>query len=194
MPEYKFGKQTEPIDFEKFESVMENGRFVKERKHKSFLVFLYWFGVRRSEALERVKEDFEVKDETLIVNAPAKKHGMRPFLEAPLDLPFIDLIVDQVGRTPKGERVWPFSSVTAWRIVKRVMPKHYPHFFRLNRATKFLDDPNTTIPEMRAWFGWKTTKAVDSYIGISRRYIRRQSSRLMREVKKARRTSHDASR
>ena len=55
----------------------------------------------------------------------------------------------------------------------------------LNRATKFLDDPSTTIPEMKAWFGWRATKAVDNYIEISKRYIRRQSSRLRGEIKES---------
>lgn len=52
-------------------------------------------------------------------------------------------------------------------------------------ATKFLDDPSTTIAEMKAWFGWKTTKTIDDYVGYSKRHICRQSSRLRREVKKS---------
>ena len=43
---YKYGKQTTPIDFQTFSSIMENGKFVKPLRDKSFLAFLYWFGVR----------------------------------------------------------------------------------------------------------------------------------------------------
>lgn len=184
---YKYGKQTDPIDFKEFESIMDQGHFVHKRRDKSFLAFLYWFGVRRSEALERVKEDFRVKDGLLIVNAPAKKGGEREPLEVPADFPYVGLIIEQVQKTRRTlanptRRVWNISSPTAWRIVKRVFPKHYPHYFRLNRATRFLEDPTTTLPEMMAWFGWKAAKTVDPYIGYSRRHIRRQRERLAREL------------
>jgi len=184
---YKFGKQTEPIEFEMFKKVMEKGTFKKGLSHRSYLAFLYWFGVRRSEGLERTREDFKTKDGLLIVNAPAKKGGDREPLEVPVNYPFVGLIIAQVNKTRRTltnptRRVWNFSAATAWRIVKRVMPKHYPHFFRLNRATKFLEDPETTIPEMKAWFGWKTASSVDPYIGHSKRYIHKQRERLAREL------------
>ncbi len=183
MPEYKYGKQTKPIDFPTFRKMMKKlNSSVKPLRDKSLLAFLYWFGVRRAEALERVKEDFTVKDKRLIVDATPKKGGKRPPLEIDTDLPYVDLIAEQVEKTPPGSKVWSVSPTTAWRIVKRASKKHYPHFFRLNRATKFLDDPSTTIPEMKAWFGWKTTKTIDDYIGYSKRHIRRQSSRLRREI------------
>ena len=99
----------------------------------------------------------------------------------------VQVIVKKVNKTRRTlvnptRRVWNISGPTAWRIVKRVMPKHYPHFFRLNRATRFLEDPETTIPEMMAWFGWKASKTVDPYIGYSRRHIRKQRERLAREL------------
>ncbi len=186
---YKHGKQTEPIDFQTFKTILDNGNFVRarEKRDKSFLAFLYWFGVRRSEALERVKEDFKIKDGLLIVDCPPKKGGSREPLEVPADYPYVDLIVErvQIVRRTLGnptKRIWNISGPTAWRIVKRVMPKHYPHYFRLNRATRFLEDPTTTLPEMMAWFGWRASKTVDPYIGYSRRHVRKQRQRLAREL------------
>lgn len=184
---YKYGKQTNPIDFQTFKKLMDNGKFVEPLRDKSFLAFLYWFGVRRAEALERVKGDFKIKDGLLIVNATPKKGGEREPLEVPVDYPYVDLIIKQLNKTRRTlanptRRVWNISGPTAWRIVKRVMPKHYPHFFRLNRATRFLEDPTTTLPEMMAWFGWKAAKTIDPYIGYSRRHIRKQRERLGREL------------
>ena len=188
---YKYGKQTSPIDFQTFCNIVEEGekqnKFVSLLRDKSFLAFLYWFGVRRAEALERVNEDFKIKDGLLIVDATPKKGGEREPLEIPIDYPYVDLIIKQLNKTRRTlrnptKRVWNMSPQTAWRIVKRVMPKHYPHYFRLNRATRFLEDPNTTIPEMIAWFGWKVSKTVDPYIGYSRRHIRTQRERLAREL------------
>jgi len=182
-PQYKHGKQTSPIEFKVFDKAMREGYFT-QRSHRSFSAFLYWFGVRRSEVLERVKEDFEVKDNVLIVDCPAKKGGYRELLEISVDLPYVNLIIEQVHRTLPRQRVWKFSHTTAWKIVKRSMgEKFYPHFFRLNRATRFLEDPTTTIPEMKAWFGWKSTGTIDTYIGVSRRHIRKQADRLKQEVK-----------
>ena len=190
LPKYKHGKITTPIDFKTFKDAMENGKFVKSKmlSHKSFLAFLYWFGVRKAEALERTKEDFLIKDGLVIVDATPKKGGEREPLEVPVDYPYVDLIIEKVRVTRcdpenKEGRVWNFSSRTAINIVKRAMgDRYYPHFFRLNRATRFLEDPTTTLPEMKAWFGWKAAKTVDPYIGHSRRYIRRQRERLKREL------------
>jgi len=190
LPSYKYGKITAPIDFQTFRDAMENGRFAKGKalSHKSFLAFLYWFGVRKAEALERTKEDFLITDGLLIVNARPKKGGERESLEIPVDYPYADLIIENVKRTrhsPRNEdgRVWDFSPRTAINIVKRALgDRYYPHFFRLNRATRFLEDPTTTLPEMKAWFGWRAAKTVDPYIGYSRRHIRRQRERLRREL------------
>jgi hypothetical protein len=122
---------------------MENGKFVKSKmlSHKSFLTFLYWFGVRKAEALERTKEDFIIKDGLLIVDAVLKKGGEREPLEVSVDYPYVDLIVEKIERTRRSfrneeSRVWNFYARTAINIVKRATgDRYYPHFFRLNRAT-----------------------------------------------------------
>jgi len=144
--------------------------------------------VRKAEALERTTEDFLFKDGLLIVNATPKKGGEREPLEVLVDYPYVDLIITKVEQTRRNSenkegRVWDFSPRTAINIVKRVMgDRYYPHFFRLNRATRFLEDPTTTLPEMKAWFGWKAAKTVDPYIGYSRRHIRTQRQRLKKEL------------
>ena len=185
MPRYKHGKQTAPIDFQTFKRAMEKVTFEKRNRtsYMSFVAFLYWFGPRKSEALERVKEDFVIKDALLIVDCPAKKGGKREPLEIPVDYPYVALILKQVQKATAKQPIWTFSPRTAITIVKRVMgEKYYPHFFRLNRATRFLEDPTCTLPEMLAWFGWKASKTVDPYIGYSRRHIHRQRKRLGREL------------
>ena len=95
---------------------------------------------------------------------------------------FILKQVEKAKREHK-EKVWDFSPKTAWLIVKRAMgDEYYHHFFRLNRATRFLDDPETTLPEMKAWFGWKRSDSVDPYIGYSRRHVRKMSDKLEQEL------------
>jgi len=180
---YKHGKQKELIDFNAFQEMMENDNFKKGDCHRSFLAFLYWFGTRRKGALERKREDFHVQNGILFVKVePLKRGEPSSPLEIDVDMLYVDLILNQVTKTLEGERVWQFSKVTAWRIVKRVDQKKYPHFFRLNRCTRMLDDPEATISKIKAWFHWKTTKTFDSYIGLSRRHVRAGRKRLRQEL------------
>ena len=172
MGKYQHGKQKRPIDYEVFANIMEKGYFAKPKTHKSFLAFLYYTGVRVSEALELTKENFTITDSALIVEVPAKKRGIErgPF-ELSRNLPYVELIIEQVRKTrrsksnPKG-KVWNISRTTAWRIVKRVMPKHYPHFFRLNRCVHFLSTPGISLEEVRNWFAWRRMETLNEYLGI----------------------------
>jgi len=90
----------------------------------------------------------------------------------------VNLIVERVEKTRKGRRVFPFKEWTAWNIVKRVAPKKYPHFFRLNRTVKFLNNPNVTLDEIRQWMAWKKIDTVNNYLGYSERTIGKLSEEL----------------
>ena len=62
-PIYKHGKQTDTIDLEFMKRCMnKKGAFKNPLRDKSFLALLYWTGVRKSEAYERVKEDFKITE------------------------------------------------------------------------------------------------------------------------------------
>ena len=185
MPIYKHGKQTDTIDFKVFENRMENAGCYNPLRDKSFVALLYWVGCRKSEAYERVKEDFEIDNEKVTVDFhQRKKNGLEtPPIELPRDLPFVNLIVKQIQNTPPKRRVWDIGSTTAWSLVKNILgDKYYPHFLRLNRITRMFDDPTTTIPEAKSWTGIKTTKALDHYIGYSKRRMRKGIVRLRKEI------------
>lgn len=182
-PKYKDGKQLVQLEFKEFREAMENRKnFVKPLRDRAWLSLLYWTGVRKIEALNTRKEDYKVQDEILIINAPPVKGGFRLELEINVNLPYVDLIIQLVNRTKKGKRVFKMNPWTGWKIIKRVFPKKYPHFFRLNRATRFLDDPDTSTTEMLSWFGWRSIRTIDRYIGYSKRGVKRQSKRLSKEV------------
>jgi len=186
MPKYKQGKQTDTIDLEFLhERMRKEGIFKQPLRDRSFLALLYWTGVRKSEAYERVKEDFGITETDLVIDFhQRKKKGLEVSpLEIPLDLPYVELIVERVTKTRASRRVWVISGVTAWRIVKRALgEKYYPHFLRLNRITRMFDDPTTTIPEAKSWTGIKTAKALDVYIGYSKRRMEKGKERLRREI------------
>ena len=188
---YKGGKQTKTIDFETFQRGIESARFTQPLRDRSYLAFLYWSGVRKSEAYERVKQDFEVKNNILFCQVPAKKGGERGGpLRVPLGLPYVNLIIKRIELTrlrwhpelkTQDEWVWPLSDTTAWRIIKRVFPKLYPHFFRLNRAVLFCQNPETSNVDVKSWFGWRSSKTIDYYMGVSERSMIRMGRRLKAE-------------
>jgi len=188
---YKDGKRTKAIDFETFSKGMNSDKFTHKLRDRSYLAFLYWSGVRRSEAYERVREDFSIKNGFLFVNVPAKKHGERGGdLRIPVNLPFVDLILERLEKTRlrwhpelkrKGRFLWPISDTTAWRIVKGPFPDLYPHFFRLNRATIFCSQPDTSTVDVRSWFGWKSEKTIQYYMGVSERSMIRMGNKLKAE-------------
>lgn len=187
MPTYKYGKQTDTLEFQTFKKQMDRVRCQESLRDKSFVALLYWVGCRKSEAYERVLEDFKffLSPERLAIDFhQRKKNGLEtPPIELPLDLPFVDLIFKQLERTKPSERVWKIGSTTAWTIVKNILgEKYYPHFLRLNRITRMWDDPTTTVPEVKSWTGIKTTKAMDTYIGYSKRRMQKGVVRLRREI------------
>jgi len=185
LPKYKHGKQTDTIDFETFRNRMEKGICYDPLRDKSFIALLYWVGCRKSEAYERLREDFEITEDTLSVEFhQRKKDGLKtPPIELPRDLPYVNLIAKQVENTSLEKRVWNIGSTTAWSIAKNILgDKYYPHFLRLNRITRMFDDPTTTIPEAKSWTGIKTAKALDHYIGYSKRRLQKGVDRLRKEI------------
>jgi len=182
IPQYKYGKQTTPIDFKTFDRLMKAGLFCAGDYHRSFLALLYWLGIRVSTALELKRESFTITPDILFVKIPRKKRGLdRGPLELAREWPYVDLIMHQLKGTPPESYIWNFCRTTAWLIVKRVSPKKYPHYFRLNRATQMLDQ-HATIPEMKHHFGWKRTTTIDSYIGYSRQHSRQAREHIGKEV------------
>jgi len=115
-----------------------------------------------------LKEDFEI-DRTrnvLSVNLKPVKRGKRIApLELPLDLPYMDLILEQWRKTKKEEKIWKFSPWQVWNIVKKASGgRLYPHAFRFSKATLFARDPNIAVSDMQYWFGWARASTADRYI------------------------------
>lgn len=182
MPLYKHGKNTTPIQFSYFKKCLETVDFPKFSKirNKSLLAILFYTGCRVSQALSLRREDIIIQNGYMTFRLKPQKKGREATVKISLSLPYAKDILRQVKKTGKGERIWNISRQTVWSLTKAVFgPKYYPHFFRLNRATHFLEDSTTTLPEMLAWFSWKSAKTVDSYIGFCGRYTDRQASRLM---------------
>lgn len=179
MSKYKFGKQKKTLEPDAFSEIMLKGKFANIT-HRAFLVILYYVGCRVSELLKVTVEDFYIKDNNLHVDILASKQGVeRPTFTLPLKLPHMEWVYTVLKKTKKkpGTLVFPFSRQTAWRIVKRVMPEHYPHFFRLNRVVSFLD---LKMPQnkIRIWMGWNRIETINNYLGYSKGTIEELSEGL----------------
>jgi len=183
MPRYKHGKVKEPMGLAMFKQAMQSAEWLP-RNQRAFLVLLYWTGARVSELLGLKRHHFNIENGNLVINIIPLKGGERPPLQVPVDLPFMRIVLEELKSELRYGRLFPFTRQTAWAIVKAVFPKLYPHYFRLNRATTFLEDSTTTVPEMQTWFGWRSVRTIDSYIGLSKRYIERQAARLRKEASK----------
>lgn len=121
MGSYKHGKPNEEMDVEELRRAIEKGSFTKPFLHKSYVAALFWIGAKRTEPLQVRKEDVQLKDGALHVTIPAFKHGERGGeIVLPLSWYGIPLILQRWKHTRPGQRLWPFSTSTAWRIIKRL--------------------------------------------------------------------------
>lgn len=170
MPNYTLeGKILTPISPFKFKDLMSRGEFTKE-EHKALLAVLYYFGIRISEALSLTKSSFTIEQDTLYVKVERLKHSRKTQeLSVLLDRPYVNYIVDLVNSIQYDDKLFPFSRVTGWRIVRKAIDR-YPHFLRLNRITNlFKPTPERpqgySIGEVRNFTGL-TLNSLDYYVGL----------------------------
>lgn len=179
---------------------------------KSFLAVLFWTGLRKTEVIGAkahryvlpscsthpepifkfteaipgiVREDLEIKGESLFIEAVARKSGKRTApLELWLELPYVDLIVEQARQTQPRARVWPISEWDAWHIFKLIDAKKYPHFLRFNRITELCANPKLSVADICSWTGL-TPSTINSYMERSGRFIKRTANAMREEYAKA---------
>lgn len=163
MPHYRnFGKIETPITEEQFKEGMDTGHFVN-RNHRAYCILLYYTGIRKSEGIKLIRENFVLQHDKLMLDVERLKHSKHtPALPIYLDHPFVCELEDVVIATKKGQRVFPYCPRTAYNIVRRAFK--YPHYFRLSLITKFFQQ-GYTIAEVRSWTGL-TLKALDYYVGL----------------------------
>lgn len=117
----------------------------------------------------------------LFVKQVARKHGRRESpLAIPVALPYVNLIVERWKATEPGKAVFPINSVTWWRILKRIDPKLYTHFFELNRLTKQAEDPSVSMKDQEDWSG-KTPATIAKYRALAGRETGKTGLKMLKE-------------
>jgi len=125
MPAYK-KKITKPMDFKEFEQGIQD----LEQDRQAFLSILFFSACRVSEALALTSNDISCTSDTIYVEFFRLKGSKQT---DPIPLPrdtYLNWVCYQEGK------LFSFCRTTAYRLVKKVFPSLYPHYFRANRITK----------------------------------------------------------
>lgn len=130
---------------------------------QAFLSVLFFYGCRISEALALTPLDIAKEGETLYIAFKRLKgsHQTDP-VERPATAE-LDGIFSTRGYSTDHGRLFPFSRMTGYRIVKRAFPKYYPHFFRMNSISTTLE-MGGSILDIKSDYGL-SLGAIDHYIG-----------------------------
>lgn len=189
---YKHGKQEHPISFKDFLERIQKAHLDPEAE--AFMWILYYTGVRKSEAYERVATDVEISPGLFSIDFHTrKKHGATvPPLEIPRAWPGVEILVHitekaralrpvskmvfyyeerkRVHRIQKDHWLFPnIQSSQAWLLSKKVLgPEFYPHFLRLNRLTELGSDPSASLVSLKSFSGIKSVLSLEYYLGTSK--------------------------
>ena len=125
MPKYK-KKITDLMDYQDFKEAIQDLPIMKQ----AFLSVLFTCGCRVSEAIALTSDDIDCRSNTVFIQFFRLKGSKQT---DPQEVPNVDALrwlCQQKGK------LFPFTYITAFRLVKKVFPALYPHYFRMNRITK----------------------------------------------------------
>jgi integrase len=125
MPRYN-KKITRPMDYTEFKDSISD----LPEMQKAFLTILFVCGCRVSEALALTADKINCRPDTIFIDFFRLKGSNQT---DPQEVPRVDALRWLCSSHGK---LFPFSRVTAWRLVRRVFPDLYPHYFRQNRIVK----------------------------------------------------------
>lgn len=142
MPKYK-KKITSLLGYQGFKEAIQELPISRQ----AFLSVLFFAGCRISEALALTSDDVNCTHNTIYIQFFRLKGSKQTDpIPLPRTAPLL-WICEQKGK------LFPFCRKTGYNTVKRVFPKLYPHYFRMNRIVQISDK-----------FGDAT---VYSYVGIT---------------------------
>ena len=170
MPKYN-KKITREMEYNEFKASIDALPIARQ----AFLSILFFAGVRISEALALTSNDISCTPDTVYVQFKRLK-GSKP--TDPTELPRADALEWLCHQEGK---LFSFCRKTGYNIVKSVFPDLYPHYFRLNRVTKVLDQ--FSVVTVQNIFGL-SLNSITYYIG--RVDIKRVGKALHAEIQERR--------
>ena len=136
---------------------------VTNPRSRAFNIVLYYLGCRSTEARNITQDDllFDPEGKRIFFTIHRlKKSKQTPPLPLYLSSPFISELWKFLFKEGTYQ---PFdvSRKAAYNMVRNAMG-FYPHYYRMNRISQFLND-NKSILEIQNWFGI-SLRAIDYYI------------------------------
>lgn len=131
MPKYK-KKITRLMSFEELiEGFKKREEEIRQMPtiEKAYIMFIFFVGCRVTESINVTSDDITFTNDKIFVQIHRLKGSKQT---DPIQIPnegVLQWITEQKGR------IFPFSRFTARRIIKKVFPDLYPHYFRLNRIS-----------------------------------------------------------
>ena len=130
MPKYK-KKITRLMDYPEFRKAIYDEEHNLPIMKRALLSLLFFAGCRVSEALALGENDINCTEDFIFVQFFRLKGSKQT---DPQELPMTNELRWLCGQ--KGKKLFPFSRMSAYRLIKKVFPNLYPHYFRMNRITK----------------------------------------------------------
>ena len=130
---------------------------------KALFIFLYYFGVRITEALSTHSTDVEVIDDMVHVTVVTLKNKSQDTrrLWIPVTAPYVDYFLSYT-RDRAGLKLWEYSRQWSRVKLQEVYPWITPHGFRHNRLDDFAQNDFTPFA-LKSWAGWSDVRPSETY-------------------------------
>ena len=152
---------------------------------KAFILFLWFTGVRRNEAIAISTDDISIDGDFLRIRIYTLKKRRKSEMDRirinyiplkhPLAKPVIQHLIKILQLSKKKGKplkLFPWKHDTAWRIVKHFDPSWYPHLFRHTRAVLLAQNPRITVWSHAYWFGWDDLRMSMRYFKMVGRFTK----------------------
>lgn len=165
MPHYKHADPKRKITPQTLDTFMGSDI---ENWVKALFVFLYYFGVRITEALGTNVRDLEVipgdEGDMLHVTVPTLKNTSQDSrrLWVPIDQPYVMFLIAYAKERDTGA-LWTYTREWCRRKMQTVYPWITPHGFRHNRLDTFAQERATPF-ELKSWAGWSDVRPAEAYV------------------------------
>lgn len=142
------------------------------RDVKVLIALLYLLGARISEVLLMKKKHFKiVGDKVMIKKKVLKREYYVHTVPLSLGCPFIKSILKYVAELDDdNEKLFCFNRISAWRYLKKINPRVFPHLFRHSKGTR-LAEAGATEYQIQTFFGMKDSRTPSRYIRTSSKLV-----------------------
>jgi len=152
---YEYGKQQDLIPFDTVKKRVVKAKLSEESE--AFFWLLYYCSIRKSEAYERVAQDFKITESHLIVDFhQRKKHGAEVDpLELPLTWYGVDKIVKQIEKAKlRAKTIFTSEPTGKTRLTKK--GKEVPIKKRVGKRVR----AHWVFPNIQSTKAWEIVKKV----------------------------------